>query len=289
MTEPSGSSDARNNRALADVVADSARPGAEADLLTPLEIYASIVDEIQGPLTVIALNSEACLRWLDRDSPNLVEALDAARQSIAAVLEAGKMIDCIRSLVAEEEQQKSAFDLGVAIRKAVEEIEHELGGLEAAPSVSLPTDAAIIVGNPTQMQQLFRNLFVNAAQAMKEQPGQKQLSVSCTRENHGFQVTVSDGGKAIGAGDRAWRVTPFFTTGTTGIGMGLPICQSIVAAHGGRMSARNSNAGGSVFNVWLPELERKTASSTVQRSAPNRMVQLTMIAANLTMMSVAKC
>jgi signal transduction histidine kinase len=112
-------------------------------------------------------------------------------------------------------------------------------------------ERAIILGYQGQMQQVFFNLFLNAAQAMK---GHGTISVTTELVAPAtLIVTVSDTGPGIPAFhfDRIFK--PFFTTKSgSGIGLGLAISDEIVHEHSGAIIARNMTGGGALFQVTLP-------------------------------------
>jgi two-component system sensor kinase FixL len=99
------------------------------------------------------------------------------------------------------------------------------------------------------LQQVLLNLIVNACDAMKSnEPARRHLTVITGPDGEGaIQVAVADRGCGIPA-DRVERVfEPFFTTKDHGLGLGLAICRSIVAAHGGRLWVTNNEDHGATF------------------------------------------
>ena len=103
-----------------------------------------------------------------------------------------------------------------------------------------------------QLQQLVLNLMLNALEALEPVSGRaKQLSVRSTRaEADHAVIQISDNG--IGLDDPVAAFEPFVTTKPEGMGLGLAICRSIVAAHDGRLSAERNAGFGMTFTVTLP-------------------------------------
>jgi signal transduction histidine kinase len=102
-------------------------------------------------------------------------------------------------------------------------------------------------------------LIVNAVEAMESaQERPRQLSISTKQiQANGVLVEVRDTGPGIDA-ERLERVfEAFYTTKSSGVGMGLSICRSIIDAHGGRLWAEPNEPRGAVFQLTLPGSEKK--------------------------------
>jgi len=120
------------------------------------------------------------------------------------------------------------------------------------------------------VQQVVVNLILNAVEAMASvEPGGRQLQISTEQtEEHGMLVAVRDSGPGIDAGNLERVFEAFYTTKTSGVGMGLSICRSIIAAHGGRLRAEPNEPRGAVFQFTLPG-----RSTTVLLSDPSRFIE----------------
>ena len=117
--------------------------------------------------------------------------------------------------------------------------------------MALDPDLPRVVADRIQVQQLVLNLMLNALEALEPVSGRvKQLSVRSTRADAQAMVQISDNG--IGLDDPAVVFEPFVTTKAEGTGLGLAICRSIVAAHGGTLSAERNAGFGTTFTVTLP-------------------------------------
>src|SRR5262249_30545332 len=108
-------------------------------------------------------------------------------------------------------------------------------------------------GDPVQLQQVLLNLLLNASEAMVDnEPSQRVLKLSSSHQEHDcVVVAVSEAGAGIApqVADRLFE--PFFTTKAQGLGLGLSICQSIIAVHGGQLSASNNEDRGATFVFTL--------------------------------------
>ena len=117
-----------------------------------------------------------------------------------------------------------------------------------------------VEGNKVQLQQVILNLVANAIDAMQG-AGLRSSHVSSVRNNPATSVmTIEDTGMGIDPDKFDLVFKPLFTTKTNGMGMGLSISRSIVAAHGGQITARSAAGGGSTFEFELPGKEKAQCS-----------------------------
>ena len=110
-----------------------------------------------------------------------------------------------------------------------------------------------MTGDPIQIQQVVLNLLLNAMDAAADSGRGRTVKVAVRRAGRaGVEVSVSDAGCGIPSGLEEKLFEPFFTTKPGGMGMGLSIARSIVAAHGGRIWAANNPDGGATLRFVLP-------------------------------------
>jgi signal transduction histidine kinase len=103
------------------------------------------------------------------------------------------------------------------------------------------------------LQLVFRNLIVNAVEAMSSVTGRERvLHIKSTITPSGVRIAVADYGTGIDQESINRIFDTFYTTKAHGMGMGLSICRSIVEAHGGTLSASPSHPYGSIFEIQLP-------------------------------------
>ncbi|MEH2610628.1 sensor histidine kinase [Bradyrhizobium sp. AZCC 1693] len=224
------------------------------------ELTASIAHEVNQPLTAIAINGEAGLRWLARAEPEINEVRKLTKQIVADARRAADVIARIRSMAAHRAPERNLVSLDEVIREALLFIQHELQSHAATVVHEPSTDLPLVLADRTQLQQVIVNLTVNAMQAMV-QSGASQRNITIrTRlaDNGRLACVVEDSGPGINSDNFARLFDSFFTTKQHGMGMGLPICRSIVEAHGGYILAENvSPSGGARFSFVLPVPDRE--------------------------------
>ena len=125
-------------------------------------------------------------------------------------------------------------------------------------TMELMPDLPVVLGDRIQLQQVIMNLMMNGIEAMTavtDRP--RRLLIRSEMQDAGqVLVSIQDSGIGVSAEVMARLFEPFFTTRSKGIGMGLPICRSIIEAHGGRLWAESTVSEGSVFQFTLPSAGR---------------------------------
>jgi C4-dicarboxylate-specific signal transduction histidine kinase len=225
------------------------------------ELAASIAHEVNQPLAAISTNGEACLRWLNRPQPDL----DEARATVSSILQASQratgVIRRIRALARRSDPQHAALDLNAVVEESVDLVRRELNNHHVALMLSLAPDLPPVAGDRVQLQQVIINLLMNAIQAMAGcAPGQAVLTLHTQRGDGGCpQLSVSDSGPGIPAAAMPRLFEAFYSTKEDGMGMGLPICRSIIETHGGRIwacqPAPDSPVAGATILFSLPAYE----------------------------------
>lgn len=215
-------------------------------------LTASIAHEINQPLTGIVTNSEASLRWLTNEEPDL-ERVKAGLGRIARdANRAADVIARVRATVAGRSEY-SEIDINQAVTETAAFMKGTLQRYRVGLRLALAADLTHVRGDKVQLQQAIINLVSNAAEAMADVRGHREIIVgTSSTEEGGVMVTVEDRGRGLSpeASDRLFE--PFFSTKKKGMGLGLSIARTIVEAHGGSLSASPAAAEGTVFKLTIP-------------------------------------
>ena len=199
-------------------------------------------------------NAQAALRWLDARPPNLEETRQAVARIVNDGIRAGDVVDRIRALIKKVPARTDRFDINYAILDVVALTRSEL----SSNGVSLQTQFAqglpLIQGDRVQLQQVILNLIVNAIEAMNGvSEGARELRISTeTNESNGALVAVRDSGPGLDPASLKQLFDAFYTTKSSGMGMGLSICRSIIESHGGRIWAEANVPQGATVQFTLP-------------------------------------
>ena len=228
---------------------------ASASRLTMMaQIAASIAHEINQPLTAIVTNGNGASRWLAKNPPNLEEAQASLNRVVMEGHRAGEVIESVRAMFNQAPREKSRLDTNDLIREVLTFTRPEIQRHRVTVQTELMEKLPPLLADRIQLQQVMRNLIVNALEAMDAVTDRAPvLTVKSTaHDSESVLITVEDSGTGIEPKDMRRIFDSFFTTKPRGMGMGLAICRSIVESHGGSLSASPGHPHGMVFRVILP-------------------------------------
>jgi len=218
------------------------------------QLSASIAHEVNQPIAAMVTNAHAALRWLRAELP----ALDKARQALGRIVENGirasEVIGGIRSLIKKESPRRDRLEVNETIMEVVALTRDEVLKNDVSVRMRLAEGLPSVQGDRVQLQQVLLNLIVNAAEAMTAaDAGARELLISSGEaQSEGVLVAIADSGPGLGPASSERLFEAFYTTKPSGLGMGLPICRSIIEAHGGRLWASANVPRGAVFQFTVP-------------------------------------
>lgn len=219
------------------------------------ELTASIAHEVNQPLTAIASSAAAGVRWLRRPVPNIEEVRELAESIVSDAQRAGEIIARIRSMAARKAPEHTPLVLDEVIGEVLLFLRNEARSRAVTVLQHPAPEAPQVIGDRTQLQQVIVNLAINAMQAMAQagSPERQVVIRTVATDGIGVRCIVEDSGPGIPPEHMDRLFESFFTTKPSGMGMGLPICRSIIEAHGGRIRVDEAGAhGGASFSFTLP-------------------------------------
>jgi C4-dicarboxylate-specific signal transduction histidine kinase len=224
-----------------------------ARLVTIGEMATTLAHELNQPLAAISNYSMGCVRRLRSGTWDRDELLDALEKGAAQAERASKVIQRVRAFVGRRTPNLIPCDINEVVNGVSSMI-----GVEARQNgANLKLDLSEIVpyvhADPLLMEQVILNLSRNAIEAMQEsEPDERQLTIrSRPNGNNTVEVEVIDRGRGIDPQLEGNLFTPFFSTKSHGMGLGLHICRSIVEAHGGHVWVSRNAGHGLTFHFSL--------------------------------------
>lgn len=218
------------------------------------ELSGNLAHELNQPLTTIGTYARTVLRRQASGSLT-ADAIDEACTQIASEAErAGGIVQRIRHFAKKRAAVREHIDIGALASEA----RHLIVGVMAhPPDIKIDTRSpanCVAMADGPQIQQVLLNLIKNAIDAGKQLPTTRQgILIVIEPKDHWIHLQVTDQGCGLDSTQRAHLFEPFFTTKPDGLGLGLPICKTIIEAHGGRLwAAPNRDGVGMSFFFSLP-------------------------------------
>jgi PAS domain S-box-containing protein len=230
------------------------------------ELAASLAHEVKQPIAAARNNASAALNFLDKQPPDLGEVREALDCVVDDADRAGDIIKRILDHIKKAPPRKDRFDLNEAINEVIVLARGEITRNGISVDTHLTAGALPVEGDRVQLQQVVLNLIVNAVEAMGSvQEGPRELSISTEQtQANGVIVAVRDSGPGIDAKHLERIFETFYTTKSSGVGMGLSICRSIIDAHGGRLWAEANEPRSAVFQFALPSVQKEFMNSAIR-------------------------
>ncbi len=225
-----------------------------ARLVNLAEAATTLAHELNQPLNAIVGYNAACLRLLDEGDADPGELAAAMEKCRVQAARAGDIIQRIRELTRKRTPTLSPCDLNGMFREVLGWLADDLerNAVQVTPvfAATLPP----VHADRLLIEQVMLNLVNNAMDAMTGVPRERRaLRVVTERASaDGVRITIADRGTGIAAEHVGRLFTPFFTTKTQGLGLGLAICRSVVELHGGRLWHEARRGGGTAFHFSLP-------------------------------------
>jgi PAS domain S-box-containing protein len=217
-------------------------------------MLAAIAHEIKQPLAAIVSNASAGSRFLSKTPPIVDDACIAFKAIAADAFRADEIIQSVRAMFSQSDEMLTPLDVNELIRQTIRLVRGELETARIAIQLELASQLHIISAHRGQLQQVVLSLVTNAVDAMRtitERSRVLKVKSEAVEMDH-IAISVEDSGTGIDPKNMDQIFDAFFTTKSNGMGMGLAVCQSIVEAHGGTLSASTGVPYGSVFRIALP-------------------------------------
>jgi PAS domain S-box-containing protein len=223
------------------------------------QLSASIAHEVSQPLVGIVTNGDASLRWLEREVPDVEEAVRAVKRIISDAERAGNVIRRIRDLAKNAAPEMAHLDINEVIEDAIALVRHQAFSHRAVLRLELANGLPEVLGDRIQLQQVIINLVMNGVEAMAAVSDRPRDVVIRSRSGDPSHVLVAvrDAGVGFKQDTTDRLFSPFYTTKPGGMGMGLSICRSIVEAHGGRVWATSNAGSGATIQFTVPQYHRQ--------------------------------
>jgi two-component system NtrC family sensor kinase len=220
-------------------------------LATMGQLLAGVAHELNNPLSVV-MGQAALLQHVIRDTRQAAQAA----KIVQAAERCARIVQNFLALARQQPPERHSVHVNQVVREVVELLAYPLRIDNVDVRFALAPDLPVVWGDAHQLYQVVVNLVTNAHQAMREVAGPRYLTLATGVNAEGQQVwlEVGDTGPGVEAALREHVFEPFVTTKPPGMGtgLGLSLCQEIVAEHGGTIRLGQAEPQGAVFRVTLP-------------------------------------
>jgi nitrogen fixation/metabolism regulation signal transduction histidine kinase len=220
---------------------------------------AHVTHEVRNPLSSIGLNVDMLgdeMEGAGTESQRLLESIHQELERLESITEEYlRLARLPEPSLTPEDPTHLIHDLADFVRR-----EMDASGVELR--LDLGAQLPEVAMDEPQLRQALLNLLRNAREAM---PDGGIAKVEATRYDDGVRIQVHDEGAGIEQEEREHVFDLFYTTKERGTGLGLPLTQQIVVAHGGQIACKPRHPQGTTFEIWLPAAARATSGSPVRR------------------------
>jgi signal transduction histidine kinase len=219
------------------------------------ELSGALAHELQQPLTAILCNANAAQLLSNKENLDIAELREILQEIVSDDKNAGQIIHRLRALMLRGETQFQDLEISEVLDDVLALARGTLKERNVQVNTRVEEELPEVHGDRIELQQVLLNLLLNASESMSANPARDrriEVVMAPVDDASAVRISVLDCGRGIDV-DQLERVfDPFFTTKDGGMGLGLAISQSIVAAHGGRLWAANRPDRGAAFHFTLP-------------------------------------
>ncbi len=219
------------------------------------EMGSGIAHEVNQPLTAIANYTQACLRFIGAENPDLDQLGQILFKIHQQALKAGQIIHRMKDFVSSRKRYCTVTDINTLVEDAVSLCASDFKQNNISLELDLAKNLPDVTIDNVQIEQVLLNLIRNSIDALIDLPQATQRHVLIQTYMKGLnqiEIKVYDNGSGIDEAEKEKILTPFFTTKSTGMGMGLSISRSIIEAHDGILSFNSKPEEGTTFYFTLP-------------------------------------
>ncbi|MEM9727580.1 MAG: ATP-binding protein [Myxococcota bacterium] len=244
---------------VSDAIATKSRLIQTERLAAIGRMAAHVTHEVRNPLSSIGLNVDMLGEEIPEGNPEGQRLMESIQQELERL--EGITEEYLR-LARLPEPTLTPEDPTDLLRDTAGFVQREMDAAGVELMVDLSAQLPAVAMDEPQLRQALLNLLRNAREAM---PDGGTAKLEATRYEGGVRVQVHDEGEGIGEGDREHVFDLFYTTKERGTGLGLPLTQQIVVAHGGNIACKPRLPHGTTFELWLPPAAQAVSGSPVRR------------------------
>ena len=218
------------------------------------ELASGLAHELNQPLYAVLGCSEVTLRMLKSGSGDHKQIIETMEEVVSQAERAGDIIKSVRRFVRREAPERRNVRINDILREVAGLIEVEAKSKNVTMQIETADSEPAVMADDVQIAQVLLNLAQNGLEAMESTAPDNRVLLLKARatDNEEIELTVSDSGSGLPPKDAERVFEAFYTTKSSGLGIGLSLSRSIVEAHGGRLRATSNRGPGATFKFTLP-------------------------------------
>lgn len=216
------------------------------------ELASGIAHELTQPLTALLSQSQAGLRLAEHDPPDRSALAGVLEANVRQARRAADILGRLRAYVSKSPTKPQPTDLNRIAAEVASLLGADLRDKAITLEVALSTERTTVLADPIELEQVLHNLVRNAADAIEASGRGDRVTVAVSTDGERVRVWVSDNGPGVPTDVLPHLFEPFYSTKPAGMGLGLPLCETLVERFGGSIEAANNPDGGASFTVTLP-------------------------------------
>lgn len=223
-------------------------------LLSVGEMATGLAHELNQPLAAILNYSRGAQRRLEEGCDDPVSTANRAIELISRQAKrAAEIIKRMRSFVRKTEYQRLRFSINDTCVDVSKFLHQEAQDHNIRFQMDLDPSNPTLLADKIQIEQVLLNLMRNAIEAYSGcECSERPVILTTRQEGKSLNITVADKAKGISSESLDKLFEPFYTSKSTGLGMGLPISRTIIETHGGQLWAESDGHSGTCFHIKLP-------------------------------------
>jgi len=222
------------------------------------ELASGIAHEVNQPLTAVTSYVQACINLINRDSFDRKQLIEVMQKTSDQALKAGQIIHRLRDLIKGKKIHQSMSDLNNLAYNAIEICASHIKELDINLQLQFCERIPLVFADPIQIEQVILNLLKNSIDSLTNVNYKKVIKIQTgLLEDNVVEFRICDNGPGVNEQSSDKLFNHFYTTKSSGMGMGLSICRSIIEAHEGEINFKTNPEKGITFYFSLPIRKRR--------------------------------